>query len=80
MKVLSVSKHTPAGLLRVANEIGFASEDITARYPFALTVAEDVVYVHVGGVTIGLPRADFERQAAQFNPDEFPTQKEATCV
>jgi hypothetical protein len=76
MKVLSVSKFSPASTLRVSKEIGFKTEDITARYPVALIACEDVVYVHVGGVTIGLPRAEFE--AAQFNPDEFP--KEAQCV
>ena len=76
MKVLSVSKFSPASTLRTAKVIGFKTEDITARYPVALIVAEDVVYIHVGGVTIGPPRAEFE--AAEFNPDEFP--KEAECV
>jgi hypothetical protein len=80
MNVLSVTNHGPLSLLRVARMIGFKSEDITPRYPFALTVSEDVVYVHVGGVTIGLPRDEFERQAPQFNIDEFPAQKEAACA
>ena len=76
MKVMSVSQHSPASTLRTGKAIGLKTEDITARFPVALIAVKDVVYVHVGGVTIGLPRAEFE--AAQFNPDEFP--KEAQCV
>ena len=76
MKVLSVTTHSPATMLRVAKEIGFTSEDITRRYPFALTVAEDVVYVHVGGVTIGLPYREFVQQASQFNVNEFPRKED----
>jgi hypothetical protein len=79
MKVLSVTSQNPAEIVRVSRQLGFKTEDATAIYPVALIRVEEVMYVHIGGVTIGLPFHEFVRQAAHFNPDDFPA-KEATCV
>lgn len=72
MIALSVSRHSPGDLRRVSRAIGFETADITGDLPFAVTRAEDVAYVHVGGVTIGFPLTEFLKLAGKYDRREFP--------
>lgn len=78
MKVLGVTHRGPAEIVRVSRQLGLKTEDITSHYPIAVIAVEEVVYVHVGGVTIALPRADFTAKAFWYDITEFPAKE--TCA
>lgn len=57
IKLLNVTDHDQECLIRVAGEVfGRPGLDVTDMIPLRATVVEDVLYVHVGRVTLSLLR------------------------